>query len=180
MKKWIILIIILVLVLIGARFGYKALTEDSAAEEVEMEAGAVDEAGTPAADFTVYDIDGNEVRLSDRIGKKTLINFWATWCPPCCAELPYMQKAYEERGDEIDFMFVDLTDGVSETEETVKAFLEDNGYTFPVYYDSDASAVTAYGITGIPATYIIDEDGNVTAAHVGSMSEAEIESLLTQ
>ena len=89
-----------------------------------------------APDFTVYDADGNEVHLSDFRGKPVVLNFWASWCGPCKMEMPDLEKAYQEYGDQIQFMLVDLTDGSQETVEKASAFIKEQGYTFPVFYDT--------------------------------------------
>lgn len=127
-----------------------------------------------APDFTVLDMDGQELRLSDLFGQRILINFWATWCPPCRAELPYFEEAYQEYGKDIVFLMVDLTDGRQETIDGVKAFAAENGYSFPVYYDTEFSAAYAYGIDAIPQTYAIGPDGNILMSQVGSMSKARL------
>ncbi len=88
----------------------------------------------PAYDFTMQDYNGNIVKLSNMIDKPVVLNFWATWCPPCKAELPDFQKAYEKYGNEINFVIVDLTDG-DETVERAKSYLSQNSYTFPCYFD---------------------------------------------
>ena len=145
---------------------------DARAEDPDVPAG--DSSVNTAPDFTVLDMDGQEVRLSDLFGQRILINFWATWCPPCRAELPYFEEAYQEYGEDIVFLMVDLTDGSRETVDGVKAFAAEYGYSFPVYYDTEYSAVYAYGIDAIPQTYAIGPDGNVLMSQVGSMSESRL------
>ena len=145
---------------------------DAAAGDPELPAG--DSNVNTAPDFKVLDMDGQEVQLSDLFGQRILINFWATWCPPCRAELPYFEEAYQEYGDDIVFLMVDLTDGSQETVEGVKDFCAENGYSFPVYYDTEFSAVYAYSIDAIPQTYAIGSDGNVLMNQVGSMSKARL------
>ena len=124
----------------------------------------------------MYDASGNAVSLSDFTGQPVVINFWATWCPPCKQELPEFEAASQELGiadDDTDtdgkvrFLMVALTDGQRETKDTVDAYIEENGYTFPVYYYRDYSAVTAYGISSIPMTLFIDADGNLQQYYVG-------------
>ena len=84
-----------------------------------------------AVDFTVTDREGNTVKLSEFFGKPIIINFWATWCGPCKSELPVFDEAYRKYGEGVTFLMVNLTDGYRDTVEAVKAFIEDNDYTFP-------------------------------------------------
>lgn len=131
-----------------------------------------------APDFPVLDADGNTVRLSDMFGKPVVINFWATWCPPCRSELPAFDKLYRQYGNEVSFMMIDLTDGYRETVEGVKRFISENGYTFPVYYDTEGSATEAYNVSSIPFTVAVGRNGNIVGTHLGAMSEAALRSYI--
>lgn len=124
----------------------------------------------PAPDFTVYDADGNEVSLADFAGEPVVINFWASWCPPCKAELPDFEVAYQEVSD-VRFLMVNLTDGQRETKEIADAFIAENGYTFPVLYDIDGSGYYAYGLTSIPQTFFVDAEGNIADYRIGMIDE---------
>ena len=121
-------------------------------------------------DFTVYDAEGTAYKLSDFRGKPVILNFWASWCGPCKAEMPDIEESYKAYGDEIHFLIVNLTDGSSETVETASAYIAEQGYTFPVYYDTAMEAAYAYGISAIPATYFIDAEGGLVHQQVGMMS----------
>ena len=124
----------------------------------------------PAPDFTVYDADGNEVRLSDFVGKPVVLNFWASWCGPCQGEMPDFQQMYQQYGDEIQFMMVNLTDGSRETVGSASAFVENKGYTFPVFYDTDLDAATVYGVYSIPITILVDAKGSYVAHAPGAVT----------
>ena len=126
-----------------------------------------------APDFTVYDADGNAHRLSDFFGKPIVLNFWASWCGPCKMEMPDFDAAYLDQGDEITFLMVNLTDGVDETVEGVSGFIDEQGYSFPVYFDSDFSAANTYMVQSIPMTFFIDENGYLQA-YADSMISAEL------
>lgn len=116
-----------------------------------------------APDFVVTDMDGNEVKLSDFQGKPVIVNFWASWCGPCKSEMPDFEEMYQQYGEEIYFVMVNMTDGSRETVEVASEFIAEQGYTFPVYYDTEYSAAITYGVTSIPATYFIDAQGNAVA-----------------
>ena len=122
-----------------------------------------------APDFTVYDGEGNEVRLSDFRGKPVVLNFWASWCGPCRGEMPDFEAAYLELGEEVHFLMVNATGG-QETVDTAQAFLAETGYTFPVYFDTDYSAAIAYGVSALPMTLFIDAEGYPVAYAQGAMS----------
>jgi len=124
----------------------------------------------PAPDFTVTDGEGNPVKLSDFRGKPVILNFWASWCPPCKSEMPDFDEAYAEYGEEIHFVMVNLTDGYQETVESAEEFIADSGYSFPVYYDTEMEAAIAYAATSIPVTYLIDRDGNLVGQARGAIS----------
>ena len=128
-----------------------------------------------APDFTVYDIDGNAVRLSDFRGKPVVLNFWASWCGPCKAEMPDFEEAYKEYGEEIHFVIVNLTDGRSETVESASGYIAEMGYTFPVYYDTQMDAAYTYGISSIPMTVFVDPEGIITGGQVGMIDAGVLE-----
>ena len=127
-----------------------------------------------APDFTVLDKDGNTVRLSEKFGKPIVINFWATWCPPCKQELPDFDKLCKEYGDRVVFMMVNLTDGYRDTVDGTKRFVSGKGYTFPVYFDTKDNAASAYNVSSIPQTTFIDAKGNIYTPRIGAMNEATL------
>ncbi|MBQ8398025.1 MAG: TlpA family protein disulfide reductase [Clostridia bacterium] len=124
----------------------------------------------PAPDFTVYDAEGNAVKLSDYAGKPVILNFWASWCPPCKAEMPDFDAAYAEYGEEIVFLMINMTDGMQETVESAQAHVAGAGYSFPIYFDTAYSAATAYGASSLPTTYFVKADGTIAAYAIGMLS----------
>ena len=123
-----------------------------------------------APDFTVYDKDGSEVHLSDFFGKPIVVNFWASWCGPCKMEMPDFHETYLELGDEIQFLMINMTDGSRETVDIAADFIAEQGYTFPVFYDTALSAAITYGAYSLPTTYFIDADGYAIAQATGAIS----------
>ena len=127
-----------------------------------------------AATFTVYDADGNPVNLSDYFGKPIVLNFWASWCGPCKREMPGFQQLYEELGNQVQFLMVNLTgydDPVS-----VQALISQNGYTFPVLFDTILDGADTYGVTAFPTTFFIDGEGYLMEKYVGAMDEGTLRS----
>lgn len=128
-----------------------------------------------APDFTVLDSDGNSVKLSDFQGKPVILNFWASWCGPCKSEMPDFDEAYAEYGGDIHFVMVNLTDGMRETMDGAKSFIEGEGYSFPIYFDTETEAAIAYGAYSIPVTYFIDAEGNLIAQGMGALDRATLQ-----
>ena len=174
-KNVLILLLALVVLIAGAAAAYNGL-----ADKVELDNLATGETvpeGTQAPvnenlapDFTVYDLEGNAHKLSDFRGKPVIVNFWASWCGPCKSEMPDFQAKFEEYGEDIRFLMVNLTDGSQETVNSAQGYIDNQGYTFPVYFDTDYSAAIAYGVSAIPATYFIDEQGVMVAYGKSAMS----------
>ena len=174
-----------VLLLVLASLLYARLVGDSGRLMAESDPArstpAADAAPTPtpalamAPDFTVYDADSEPVRLSDFRGTPVVINFWASWCGPCQSEMPAFDAAAAEYEGQVHFLMVNLTDGSQETQATAQAFLDEQGYAFPVYFDLDLEAASAYGVYGIPVTYFVDAEGRAVAQARSAISAEVLE-----
>lgn len=145
----------------------KMTTQDEA--ENNSETSQQEKEQEPAPDFTVFDKNGKEVKLSDFAGKPAVVNFWASWCGPCQMEMPDFEEKYRELGGEINFLMVNMTDGSRETVKIASAFIEKKGYTFPVYYDTESNTAITYNVYSLPTTYFIDSSGHVTAQTTGAI-----------
>ncbi|WP_066312751.1 thiol-disulfide oxidoreductase ResA [Bacillus sp. FJAT-29814] len=127
--------------------------------------------GDPAPDFVLVDMQGNKHRLSDYRGQGVFLNFWGTWCPPCKKEMPYINNQYHQFKDKgVKVLSVDI----QESELAVNQFAERLKLDFPIMIDQDKEVMTAYGVDLLPATFLIDKNGNVVKYHTGELTENKI------
>jgi peroxiredoxin len=133
--------------------------------------------GAPAPDFVLSDLSGNLVKLSDLKGKAVLINFWATWCGPCRAEMPAIEDRYKTfKGSD----FVVLAVNVDEPAELVQPYVGELGLTFPILLDTGGSITNLYRVLGFPTSFFVDRDGYIVVQHTGPMFEKQIDDYLTK
>ena len=184
----VVLILVLVVLIGGAYMLYGRLSADAQPDNLSAQApqttqtpgetGAPQDSAAPeeteppkveAPDFTAVDADGTEVKLSDYVGKPIVLNFWASWCSPCKSEMPEFNAAWEELDGEVQFLMVNMTDGARETVESAREYVEGEGFTFPVLFDTKSEAAIAYSAYSLPTTYFIDAEGYVTARAVGAI-----------
>ena len=182
-KKLILILVIFAVVLVGAYLLYSQMAPQFAQDQLatvgtqpqettQISNPETTENQNLVPDFTVYDAQGNAVRLSDYFGKPIVLNFWASWCGPCQSEMPDFEAKYQELGSDVQFLMINMTDGDRETMETASAFIAKKGYTFPVFYDTQYSAAIAYSVYSLPTTFFIDANG-VGVAYASGAINAE-------
>ncbi|MBN1468859.1 MAG: TlpA family protein disulfide reductase [Fusobacteriaceae bacterium] len=122
--------------------------------------------GNEAPNIKITDLNGKTVNLKDYRGKTVLLNFWATWCPPCRAEMPYLEEVWVKNKKDITILAVSIDE---DSTANVKKFIKDGKYTFPVFHDKKGDTVSTYLIKNIPTTYIINKDGIIIDKIVGGI-----------
>ena len=175
--KWLLLLVLLIVVLAGGGMVYQQLKDQYQVDNLQTatpseEENLSDEEKMAIPNFELQDWEGNPVEFTSFLGKPVIINFWASWCPYCVDEMPYFETVYQEFGEEIQFLMIDSVDGSRETIQKGKDFLAKYEYTFPVYFDTQYVAGQIFGLQGLPATFLIDEDGYFVA-WVNGMTDEE-------
>ena len=179
-KALLVILLVFVVTLVVATVLYRQLGQTVATDQLEVQTPPATqqtdetEAQTEpekmkAPDFTVYDADGNEVHLTDFVGKPIVLNFWASWCGPCKMEMPDFNEKYLELGEEVQFLMINMTDGSRETVEIASEFIKESGYSFPVFYDTKMDAANTYGAYSLPMTFFIDAEGYPVARATGAI-----------
>lgn len=167
MKK-IILVMLIILTIV---FGSCARAPEKSAQD-----NATNKNENLAVDFKLQNLKGENITLSDYKGKVVVMNFFATWCPPCKAELPGFMNTKEKYKDKnIVFLFIDI----QESADTVKSFVEDRGYAdMNPLLDADGRISNKYSIRGIPRTYILDKEGNIVFSNEGYLDETALKAAI--
>ncbi len=129
---------------------------------------------------SIYDYNNKAVGLADVTngGKPAVLNFWTTWCPYCLEEMPDFDEVYADYKDKVSFYMIDVNGGGNDDIDEAKEYVEREGYSFPVYFDTDLTAATKYSVSAFPTTVIIDSDGNVVYNNAGAMSKDNLTSIL--
>ncbi len=138
-------------------------------------APALAQKGGTVTDFTIGSLNNGQISLADYEGDVIIMNFWATWCPPCRAEMPAIDRFYEAYKDE---GLVVLAINEEESEETVRPFIQANNFSFPVLLDTEGRVAQQYSTRSFPTTFIIDRQGVIQHVQTGEISEAELERIV--
>ncbi|MEK3935427.1 TlpA disulfide reductase family protein [Sporosarcina sp. FSL W7-1349] len=136
--------------------------------------------GEVPPDFELTTLEGETVRLSEMKGTKVVLNFWGSWCPPCKAEMPHMQKYYKKSADKdnVEILAVNLTSGEKKGLPAVEQFVEAYGLTFPIPLDKTGALLQQYQVMIIPTTYFIGTDGVIAHRHVGALDEKMLKGII--
>lgn len=176
-KKNIIIALSLVVLLVGSFFLYNFLKDRTQEPKTESIAEYTQKkSDNKATDFVVQDKNGNDVKLSDYFGKPIVLNFWASWCPPCKSEMPYFEALYKEMGEDVQFFMLDSTDGARETKLDGEKYIKEKGFTFPVFFDVQQEGALKYGIMALPTTIFIDKQGKIVKIYEGAITEQTLRS----
>ncbi|MCH7320676.1 TlpA family protein disulfide reductase [Solibacillus sp. MA9] len=188
MKKniGILIVLVLVITMIGTYIKKeldedKKISEQVMGKEVPLDETIGLEKGNIAPDFTLYNLDGKPLTLSDLKGKRVVLNFWTTWCPPCKAEMPHMQEYYEKykEEDNVEIVGVNVTYD-REKVERVEQFLKSYNITFPIVLEPDGSVTSQYKIITIPTTFMIDTEGRIQKQIIGPLDLETLRDNVTQ
>jgi len=140
--------------------------------EVSIAPSAGASAGPGAvADVVLQDFDGNPVTVSGLQGRPAVVNFWASWCPACYAEMPAFEKVYQNRGDSVQFLGINLGDDI----ESARQVVEQTGVTYPLARDPQGEVFAGFGGYGMPTTLFLDAEGRVVELYTGELTASELD-----
>lgn len=168
MRRFVLILVLLAVVGVS---GYLLYSGSQRSEQVPTSAPGDVRVGEPAPDIELKTLDGATLKLSQYRGKVVVLNFWATWCPPCLAEMPSMEKLYRMFPDGNLIMLAVNTE--ENGAEILPAFLKKNPHTFSVVLDPDANGQQTYGVFRFPESFIIDRDGKIVDKVVGAIDWAD-------
>lgn len=179
--KWRIVAVLLavlgIMLLTGAAFlayrAFQAQRSGQIGEDPSWQSSAI-RPGNPAPDFTLTSLSGEQISLAGLAGKPVLLNFWATWCPPCKDEMPLLQEYSIRYAGKFTILAVDY----GEKESEVRPFIEELNLDFPIFLDPGDEVNTLYQVQGYPTTYFIGADGSIVDVHIGLLSETKLKAYL--
>ena len=133
----------------------------------------------PAVDFQLEYPDGEPQSFFELLdGRPAVLNFWASTCGPCRQEMPFFQQAYETYGEDIQFLMVNVMDAMGDTKEAAMAYLDEAGFTFPTYYDTQLDGVITYGLQGFPTTFLLNGNKELVLGYSGMMLDDTLQTYL--
>jgi len=168
-KNSIAIIAVLILAVWGVYDYTKNQTETSNQQQTKEESEIGIKKGNKAPDFELLNLNGEAVKLSDFVGKKVILNYWATWCPPCRAEMPHMEKFYKDNEKDVVVLAVNLTN-TEKNRDNVSDFVKDFGLTFPIVMDEEGDVSSTYQVIAYPTSYIIDSQGIIQEVFQGAIN----------
>ncbi len=161
----------------GVPMGPRADVSTAPSADVSTRASAdVSTQPSAAIDVVLQDFDGNPVTVSSLEGKPVVVNFWASWCPACFAEMPAFEKVYLANSDSVQFLGINLTEDI----EPALAVVEQTGVTYPLARDPQGEAFAAFGGYGMPTTIFLDETGRVIELYTGELTADELEARIVE
>ncbi len=165
----------LVLIMAGIGMLFWLRNQPSSKNVTNTSTQLVDQLAQPAPNFTLLSPAGESITLSDYQGQVVLVNIWATWCPPCKAEMPDINAFYEAHKDE---GFVVLAVNSQEDAATVDDFIQAKGFSFPVALDTQGEVMRLYQALGLPTTYIIDRNGTIQHVQTGTITSQQLKEII--
>jgi thiol-disulfide isomerase/thioredoxin len=173
----LVLLVVLLLVLFGRKDAVESQTASVESSDAQSSYSVTPgEVNYPAPELSLENVKGNKEALTDYLDKVVLVNNWATWCPPCKAEIPTLEAYYKSHSAE-GFVIIGIEAGEPQTE--VLDFVKGAGITYPIWLDPHNSSLRAFGAAGLPNSYVIDREGMVRLAWVGEINRAMLEKYVT-